>query len=107
MVGFKSDTEACGIYAMTPGGGTRPLVEGLGRLDGLYQAKSGELLVTDWDSGSLSLWSEKDGLQELAGGFSGPADFAAVPNEAGTLVVVPDLVKSELDRKSTRLNSSH
>src|SRR3546814_17752660 len=70
--------------------------EGLGRLDGLYQAKSGELLVTDWDAGSLSLWSEKDGLQELAGGFSGPADFAAVPNEAGTLVVVPDLVKSEL-----------
>lgn len=96
MVGFKSDTEARGIYAMTPDGETKPVAEGLGRLDGLYQAKSGELLVTDWDSGSLSLWSEKDGLQKLAGGFSGPADFAAVPNEAGTLVVVPDLVKSEL-----------
>lgn len=96
MVGFKSDTEARGIYAMTPDGEAKPLAEGLGRLDGLYQAKSGELLLTDWDSGSLSLWSEKGGLQKLAGDFSGPADFAAVPNEAGTLVVVPDLVKSEL-----------
>lgn len=96
MVGFKSDTEARGIYAMTPNGEATPLAEGLGRLDGLYQVKSGDLLVTDWDSGSLSLWSEKGGLQELAGGLSGPADFAAVPNAAGILVIVPDLVKSEL-----------
>lgn len=96
MVGFKSDTEARGIYAMPPGEDSKPLAEGLGRLDGVYQAKSGDLLVTDWDSGSLNLWNEKAGLQKLAADFKGPADFAVVPGDAGPLVVVPDLVKSEL-----------
>lgn len=96
MVGFKSDSEARGIYAMRPGEGPVPLAEDLGRLDGVYQAKSGDLLVTDWDSGSLNLWSAKAGLQKLVGDFKGPADFGVVPNEAGILVVVPDLVKSEL-----------
>jgi sugar lactone lactonase YvrE len=96
MVGFKSDTEARGIYTMMPGGEAKSLAEGIGRLDGIYQAKSGDLLVTDWDSGSLNLWSEKAGLQKLAADFGGPADFTVVPNDAGILVVVPDLVKSEL-----------
>jgi len=96
MVGFKSDTEARGIYTMMPGGEAKALAEGIGRLDGIYQAKSGDLLVTDWDSGSLNLWSEKAGLQKLAADFGGPADFTVVPNDAGILVVVPDLVKSEL-----------
>ncbi len=96
MVGFKSNEEARGIYAMMPGGEPKALAEGLGRLDGIYQVKSGDLLVTDWDSGSLNLWSAKDGLQKLASDFKGPADFAVVPNDEGLLVVVPDLVKSEL-----------
>ena len=96
MVGFKSDKEARGIYAMMPGGEPKALAEGIGRLDGIYQVKSGDLLVTDWDSGSLNLWSAKAGLQKLAVDFKGPADFAVVPNDEGLLVVVPDLVKSEL-----------
>jgi len=96
MVGFKSDKEARGIYTMMPGAEPKKLTEDIGRLDGIYQAKSGDLLVTDWDSGSLNLWSEKGGLQKLASDFKGPADFTVVPNEAGLLVVVPDLAKSEL-----------
>jgi hypothetical protein len=96
MVGFKSDTEARGIYAKMGDGEAKPLAEGLGRLDGIYQVKSGDLLVTEWDTGSLNLWSQNAGLQKLAGEFKGPADFAAIPNDAGVLVVVPDLVKSEL-----------
>lgn len=96
MVGFKSNEEARGIYAMMPGGEPKALAEGIGRLDGIYQVKSGDLLVTDWDTGSLNLWSAKAGLQKLAADFKGPADFAVVPNDGGLLVVVPDLVKSEL-----------
>jgi len=36
------------------------------------------------------------GKEILASGFKGPADFAVVPEAGGYLVVVPDLVKSEL-----------
>ena len=56
----------------------------------------GTLLITDWNSGSLGLWSTDTGVTALASGFKGPADFAVAPNEKGLLVVVPDLVKSEL-----------
>jgi len=96
MVGFKSETEARGIYSLTLGGEPKVLADGLGRLDGIYQAKNGDLLVTDWDSGSLNLWNAKAGLQKLAGDFKGPADFTVVSTDGGLLVVVPDLVKSEL-----------
>jgi hypothetical protein len=40
-------------------------------------------------------WSAQ-GTQPLARGFKGPADFCVVPEPGGLLVVVPDLVKSEL-----------
>ena len=96
MVGFKSKDQARGIYSMAPGGEPKVLAEGLGRLDGIYQMKDGALLVTDWNSGSFGVWNAKQGMQELASGFKGPADFAVVPNADGLLVVVPDLVKSEL-----------
>jgi hypothetical protein len=97
MVGFKSPQEPRGIYIMaTAGGEPKSLSEGLGRLDGLYQMASGTLLITDWNSGSLSSWTTKQGLKPLATGFKGPADFAVVPNDKGMMVVVPDLVKSEL-----------
>ena len=56
----------------------------------------GTLLVTDWNSGTLFRWSEKTGMQTLASGFKGPADFCVVPESGGLLVVVPDLVKGEL-----------
>ena len=38
-----------------------------------------------------------EGMQKLADGFKGPADFAVVPKgKKAFIVVVPDLVKSEL-----------
>jgi hypothetical protein len=42
-------------------------------------------------------WSEKGGVQKLADGFKGPADFCVVPASYGSItVVVPDLPQSQL-----------
>ena len=65
-------------------------------LDGIYRLKNGDLLVTDWVSGSLFQWNNKMGMHKLATGFKGPADFAVVPNKHGYLVAAPDLVKAEI-----------
>ncbi|HEX2255140.1 MAG TPA: hypothetical protein VHG92_00315 [Afifellaceae bacterium] len=96
MVGFQSAEEPRGIYRMEPGGEPTALAEELGRLDGVYEMEDGTLLVTNWDAGALGAWDDSMGFQELATGFQGPADFAVVPNDEGLLVVVPDLVTSEL-----------
>lgn len=69
----------------------------IGRIDGLYEMADGSLLFTDWNTGSLSHWSDKGGVKQLATGFKGPADFAVVAGEGGSLtVVVPDLVQSQV-----------
>jgi hypothetical protein len=65
-------------------------------LDGLYRMKNGDLLVTDWVSGSLFQWNKKMGMHKLATGSKGPADIAIVPNKKGYLVAVPDLVRGEI-----------
>jgi DNA-binding beta-propeller fold protein YncE len=95
-VGFKSDKEARGIFSISADGVVKAVSKPIGRLDGVYQLRSGTLLVTDWNSGSLFAWTGKSDMKTLASGFKGPADFAVVPNDKGTLVVVPDLVASEL-----------
>ncbi|MBI4253962.1 MAG: hypothetical protein HY616_02720 [Candidatus Rokubacteria bacterium] len=96
MVGFMSAEQPRGIYSVGAGGEVKALSKDLGRLDGLFQLDDGTLLVTDWNSGSLFRWSAKTGMETLASGFKGPADFCVVPETGGLLVVVPDLVKSEL-----------
>jgi sugar lactone lactonase YvrE len=96
MVGFKSDKEARGIYSLDAKGKVKPLSKDIGRLDGIYEMKDGTLLATDWNSGSLFSWSAKSGMQTLASGFKGPADFCVIPEARGYMVVVPDLVKGEL-----------
>ncbi len=97
MAGFGSPEQPRAIYALSPGGEVKPISKELGRLDGLYQMDDGTLLVTDWKSGSLLHWSASGEVQPLASGFKGPADFAVAPESGGgLLVVVPDLVKSEL-----------
>jgi len=96
MVGFKSDKEPRGIYAISGKGKIKTLAKDLGRLDGVYELADGSLLVTDWNAGVLAHWSAKGGMQTLASGFKGPADLCVVPGSKGMLVVVPDLVKSEL-----------
>lgn len=65
-------------------------------IDGIYQMRNGDILATDWKTGSLIRWNKKDGMQTLATGFKGPADFCVVRNEAGWLVAVPDLAKGEI-----------
>ncbi|MGH8739436.1 MAG: hypothetical protein ACREUN_00925, partial [Burkholderiales bacterium] len=96
IVGFAGADQPRGIYALGADGKVKTLAKDLGRLDGVYQAKGGTLLITDWASGSLLAWSAKGGKQTLASGFKGPADFCVLPQKEGLLVVVPDLVKSEL-----------
>jgi len=96
MVGFMSDKEARGIYSLGAKGEVKALSKAIGRLDGLYEMKDGAILATDWNSGSLFRWSAKQGVETLASGFKGPADFCVVPEAKGLMVVVPDLVKSEL-----------
>jgi hypothetical protein len=96
MVGFKSDKEARGIYSLGANGEVKRLSKDIGRLDGLYEMKDGTLLATDWNSGSLFSRSAKAGMQTLASGFKGPADFCVIPEAKGYLVIVPDLVKGEL-----------
>ncbi|HAM54817.1 MAG TPA: hypothetical protein DDZ42_15790 [Candidatus Rokubacteria bacterium] len=96
IVGFMAPEQGRGIYALGAGGEVKTLAKDLGRLDGVAQLDDGSLLVTDWNSGSLFRWSAPTGKEILASGFKGPADFAVVPEAGGYLVVVPDLVKSEL-----------
>jgi sugar lactone lactonase YvrE len=96
LVGFKSPEEGRSIYAMSPKGDLKELSKPIGRLDGIYQMADGTLLATDWNSGTLFSWTAKDGMKTLASNFKGPADLCAMPNARGVLVVVPDLVKSEI-----------
>ncbi|HYC45237.1 MAG TPA: hypothetical protein VED01_07085 [Burkholderiales bacterium] len=96
IVGFQSPKEPRGIYSLTKDGELRELAKGLGRLDGVYQLRDGSLLVTDWNSGSLSRWTEKGGMEKLAAHFKGPADFATIEDGKGVTVAVPDLPGSQL-----------
>jgi sugar lactone lactonase YvrE len=85
-----------GIYSVDAGGNVKVLAKGLGRLDGVARLDDGTLLITDWKSKSLFRWGPKMGVKSLATGFKGPADFCIIPEAKELLVVVPDLVKSEL-----------
>ena len=96
MVGFEAKDKPHGIYEMAPGKDPKLISDKIGMLDGLYRMKNGDLLATDWVSGTMFQWNKKMGKQDLAKGFKGPADLCAIPNAKGLLVVVPDLVKGEL-----------
>ena len=96
MAGFKDKDNLRAIYSMAPGKEPVALTDKIGMLDGLYQMSNGDILATDWTSGALFRWNKKDGVQKLATGFKGPADFCVVPNKQGMLVAVPDLVKGEI-----------
>jgi hypothetical protein len=96
MVGLKDKDNPRAIYSMAPGKDPVAQTDNFGLLDGLYQMRNGDILATDWKTGSLIRWNKKDGVQKLAGDFKGPADFCAFPNEEGLMVAVPDLVKGEI-----------
>jgi sugar lactone lactonase YvrE len=97
MVGFAGPNNPRFIGALGVSGQIKKLTEPFGGLDGVYELSDGSLLFTNWYNGTLSHWSETGGIQELAKGFKGPADFAVVPGGAGSMtVVVPDLPASQL-----------
>lgn len=96
MVGFKSKDEKRAIYKMSLGQEPKAISEPIGLLDGLYEMKNGDLLVTDWVTTSLFQWNPKMGMHKLVDDIKGPADFCVVPNREGLLVVQPDLVKGEI-----------
>ena len=75
IAGFKSDKEARPIFSLNSKGEVKQLSKEIGRLDGLYQMPDGTILATDWNTGSLFSWTEKDGMQTIASGFKGPADL--------------------------------
>jgi hypothetical protein len=96
IVGYQSKDHPQGIYEMKPGGRPKEISKPLGMLDDLYQLKDGDLLATDWISGSLFQWNAKMGMHILVKGLKGPADIAVVPNDKGYLVALPDLVASKI-----------
>jgi hypothetical protein len=96
MVGFKGKDDPRGIYSLVPGKEPELLSDKIGMLDGLYLMSNGDLLATDWVSGSLFQWNKTMGMKKLATDFKGPADLCAFANNKGLMVVVPDLVKGEL-----------
>ena len=95
-VGFKGKEDPRGIYSIAPGKDPQLLSDNIGMLDGLYLMSNGDILATDWMSGSLFQWNKAMGMKKLATDFKGPADFCAFPNKKGLMVVVPDLVKGEM-----------
>jgi hypothetical protein len=96
MVGFKGKDDPRGIYSLVPGKEPELLSDKIGMLDGLHLLSDGDILATDWVSGSLFQWNKTMGMKKLATDFKGPADFCAFENAKGLMVVVPDLVKGEL-----------
>jgi hypothetical protein len=96
MVGFLAPDKPKSIFALGVSGQVKTLSDPIGRLDGVYEMADGSILATDWNTGSLFHWSEKGGMQKLATGFKGPADFCVIPHSGGLTVVVPDLAQSHL-----------
>ena len=97
MGGFLAPDKPKALFALGVSGQVKAISDPIGRIDGLYELKDGSLLYTDWNTSSLSYWSEKGGTRVLAAGFKGPADFCVIPNADGSMtVVVPDLVQSQL-----------
>jgi sugar lactone lactonase YvrE len=96
IAGFMVGKEPGSIYALAANDELKLRAKGVGRLDGLYEMNDGTLLVTDWNSGALIRWSAAAGVETLASGFKGPADFCVMPDAKGLLVIVPDLPASVL-----------
>lgn len=92
MGGFLAADKPRGLYRMAGDGEPRASGAPVGRVDGLHEMRDGSLLITDWNSGALGRWTEKGGLEVLAKGFKGPADFCVMDDT----VYVPDLVASHL-----------
>jgi len=96
VVGFAGADSPRAIYRLDGNRQPQAVSDPIGRLDGVYELKDGSLLVTDWNSGSLFHWSKPSGMQKLAEGFKGPADFCVIEADGGLTAYVPDLVQSHV-----------
>ncbi|APV52096.1 hypothetical protein BWI17_21945 [Betaproteobacteria bacterium GR16-43] len=96
VVGFVSPDSPRAIFQVGKDGEPKPISTPIGRLDGLYRAADGTLLVTDWNKGALFTWKGEGTREDIATGFKGPADFCVLPSGKGLTVYAPDLVKSEI-----------
>jgi hypothetical protein len=94
--GFLAPDKPKALYILGVSGQIKTVSDPIGRIDGLYELPDGSLLYTDWNTSSLSHWSEKGGSKVLAAGFKGPADFTVIPGKGEMTIVVPDLVQSQL-----------
>ena len=96
VVGFVAPDQPRAIYQLGKDGQPKAISDPIGRLDGVYELRDRSLLVTDWNSGSLLQWSKKAGMQKLAEGFKGPADFCVITGKTSLTAYVPDLVQSQV-----------
>lgn len=96
MVGSLAPDKPRGIFLLGVSGQVKPVSAPIGRLDGVYPLPDGSLLVTEWNTGSLSRWTANGEMRKLADGFKGPADFCVMARPGGLTVFVPDLVQSQL-----------
>jgi sugar lactone lactonase YvrE len=97
VAGFNLNVPDQGaLYSVSPKGEVKSLSQKFGQLDSMYQMKDGTILSTDWKTGSLFSWTEKDGMKILASNFKGPADLCAFADDKGLMVIVPDLIKNEV-----------
>jgi len=86
-VGFQSAEQKRGIYAYKDGE-VKALSEMIGRLDGVFELADGTILATDWNTGSVFHWSKAAGMEPLAPGFKGPADFCVRVDAHATMASV-------------------
>jgi hypothetical protein len=84
------------LYTVSASGNVTMRSEKLGRLDGVAEVETGTFLMTDWASGSLLRWTEGEKSGVVTSGFKGPADFCVVSEGGKLVVVVPDLVASDI-----------
>ena len=96
VAGFEMDGTNRSVYSIKPDGSFTQLTQCMGLFDGIASLDNGTLLITDWKTKSIFMWSKNSGRKLIASGFMGPADFCVVDENSHFLFVVPDLIKSEL-----------
>lgn len=96
VAGFEMDGTNRSVYSIKPDGSFTQLTKLMGLFDGIARLDNGSLLITDWKTKSIFQWSKDSGRKVIASRFMGPADFCVVDKNMHFLIVVPDLIKSEL-----------
>ena len=85
MVGFEGKDKPHGIYEMAPGKEPKPLSDKIGMLDGLYHMKNGDIIATDWVSGSRVPVEQEDGQEGSGHRVQRSGRFLRRAEQAGSL----------------------